>query len=206
MLTRSSGILLPVFSLPSPYGIGTLGKEAKNFIDFLKAAGQTYWQILPIGPTGYGDSPYQCLSSFAGNPYFIDLDLLFEDNLIGKDDLKDLKSKEEYIDYGKLYNTRLAVLKKAAKKGMAANDPGFFAFKEQNADWVLDYALFCAIKERHGMKPWYEWDAPIRKREPGALDFARAELKEETEVLIYIQYLFFKQWAAIKDYAEKKRR
>lgn len=201
MLNRSSGILMPVFSLPSPYGIGTLGKEAFDFIDFLKAAGQTYWQILPIGPTGYGDSPYQCLSSFAGNPYFIDLDLICEDGLITKADLKGIECGEGDIDYGKLYSGRLSVLKKAAKKGLISADGQFDRFLADNAGWVRDFALFCVLKEHNGMKPWYLWDKDIRDRETEALACAGERFKDEINEIVYIQYLFFKQWRSFKSHA-----
>lgn len=198
MLTRSSGILLPIFSLPSAHGIGTLGKEAFCFVDFLKDAKQTYWQILPVNPAGYGGSPYQCLSSFAGNPYFIDLDLLESDGLLEKSDLAGL-SDDGDVDYKKLDSYRLKLLKKAAKKGIERlGIPDRFIAEN---DWVRDFALFCALKEKFYSKPWYLWDEDIRKREDAAVKRASEELKSEINEIIYIQYLFFKQWDALKSYA-----
>lgn len=202
MLKRSSGILMPVFSLPSNYGIGTLGKEAFRFIDFLKSAGQTYWQILPIGPTGFGDSPYQCLSSFAGNPYFIDLDLLVEEGLLTRKDVKGLGNRPGDIDYEELYKTRVNVLKTAAEKGLKT-DNAVWSFAEENRDWIYDFALYTAVKDHFCQKPWYLWDKDIRNRESAAVDKMRTALKDEIEKIIYIQYLFFKQWNSIKNYAQK---
>ena len=179
---------MPLFSLPSDYGTGTLGREALNFIDFLKEAGQTYWQILPVNPVGYSGSPYQCTSSFAGNPYLIDLELLCEDGLLSHSDLKKSNSAG-YIDYEQLQENRIPLLKKAAKKGLASPDGQFLSFKEENADWVFDFALFCALKELSGGKAWYEWEEPLRKREPAAIKSKSEELKEAAEEIIYIQYL-----------------
>lgn len=203
MLKRSSGILLPVFSLPSNYGIGTLGKAAYGFIDFLKAASQSYWQILPIGPTSYGDSPYQCLSSFAGNPYFIDLDMLASDGLLSKDDLAGLECAVGDIDYERIYNTRFAVLKKAAKNGLDGDRGAVMRFKEENREWIEDFALYTVLKERFGMKAWYEWPAPVRRREEAELDRYRELLRNEIDEVVYIQFLFYKQWDLFHDYAHK---
>ena len=204
MIKRSCGILMPVFSLPSKYGIGTLGEEAFSFVDFLEASGQSYWQILPIGPTSYGDSPYQCLSSFAGNPYFIDLDLLVSKGLISSADLKGLQYTAEYIDYEKLYNTRVSLLKKAAKTGIEKGIGDFEKFARENAEWVYDYALFTAIKEHFGMKPWYLWDEDIRRFKTVALEQMRVLLKDEIDIVIYIQYLFYEQWDKLLSYAHEK--
>lgn len=202
MLERSSGILMPIFSLPSDYGIGTLGKEAFKFVDFLKSAGQTYWQILPIGPTSYGDSPYQCLSSFAGNPYFIDLEALKDKGLLTAADLKAAQDKSDKIDYEHLFNTRLPLLKKAAGAGLNAADSEFDEFMALNSDWVRDYALFCALKEHFNMKPWYMWDEEFRVLGDAA-NGMRERLKNEIDEIIYIQYLFFSQWQALKSYAKQ---
>ena len=203
MLNRSSGILMPIFSLPSNYGIGTMGKEAYSFIDFLKSAKQSYWQILPLGPTSYGDSPYQCLSSFAGNPYFIDLDMLVSDGILSKSDLKELKCDVDDIDYERIYNTRFAVLKKAAKAGVLMDLSKVNRFAEENKDWIYDFALYTAIKEHFGMKPWYEWPKDIRTRSAAAIDNYRNILSHEINEIIYIQYLFYTQWNALRDYAHK---
>ena len=203
MLERSSGILLPVFSLYSDYGTGTLGKAAFEFVDFLTAAGQTYWQILPINPIGYGGSPYQCTSSFAGNPYFIDLDTLFEGGLISKSDLESARCKCGYIDYENLENTRLPLLKKAAQNGLKTADGEFRKFALDNAGWVYDFALFCVLKEHFAGKAWYLWEEDIRSRSGEAIARAKEEYKDEIDIIVYIQYLFFKQWHALKDYANK---
>lgn len=203
MLDRSSGILLPIFSLPSNYGIGTFGKAAYNFIDFLKKSSQSYWQILPLGPTSYGDSPYQCLSSFAGNPYFIDLDMLVNEGLINKKDLKGLQCDITYVDYEKMYNTRFSLLKKAAKVGLESYAERVKIFAEENSSWIYDYALFTAVKERFSMKPWYEWPDDIRNRDNSAIDRYKNLLNSEIEENIFIQYLFFSQWNALLEYAHK---
>lgn len=203
MIKRSSGILLPVFSLPSDYGIGTMGKAAYSFVDFLKKSNQSYWQILPIGPTSYGDSPYQCLSSFAGNPYFIDLDILVSEGLLSKNDLKALRCDSDYIDYENLYNTRFDVLKKAAANGLKADNGEFSEFAGKNRDWVYDFALYSVLKEHFGMKPWYCWPEDIRKRDAQKIAYYNELLKSEIDAVIYIQYLFYKQWIALKDYANK---
>ncbi|MBO4694015.1 MAG: 4-alpha-glucanotransferase [Clostridia bacterium] len=203
MLKRSSGILMPVFSLPSDYGIGTLGKEAYSFIDFLKNAGQTYWQILPLGPTSYGDSPYQCLSSFAGNPYFIDIDMLVSDGLLGKSDVEKLRCDVFGIDYGKIYNSRFTVLKKAARAGLVEYKSEVRRFSEENSGWIYDFALFYALKEHFGMKAWYRWPDDLRMRKEDALNEYREKLNAQIEEIIFIQYLFFKQWNGLRDYAHK---
>ncbi|MBR4911063.1 MAG: 4-alpha-glucanotransferase [Clostridia bacterium] len=202
MLTRSSGILMPIFSLPSDHGIGTLGEEAIKFVDFLKSASQSYWQILPIGPTGFGDSPYQCLSSFAGNPYFIDLDILKKEGLLEEGDLENAESAQR-VDYEHLYHTRMPLLTKAARAGIKKDGAAAKVFARDNADWIGDYALYTALKEHFGMKPWYEWDEEIRRRDPAALDKKRQALKDRIDEIIYIQFLFFKQWEALKSYAHE---
>lgn len=145
---RSSGVLLPVFSLPSNYGIGTIGKAAYDFIDFLHSAKQAYWQILPVGSTGFGDSPYRSFSTYAGNPYFIDLDLLIKDGLISKEDVDgfDWGNDPEKIDYGKIYNAKFAILEMAYKNGIEKDREKYEKFKEENRSWLGDYALFMAVK------------------------------------------------------------
>ena len=150
--SRKAGILMPIFSLPSNYGIGSLGKEAYKFVDFLVEAKQTYWQILPIGQTSYGDSPYQTFSSYAGNPYFIDLDLLVEDKLLDKNDLKSIKvENDNYIDYKYLFNTRFIILYKAYKNGINKYKKEFTDFIDDNY-FLQEYALYMAIKENFDMK------------------------------------------------------
>ncbi|MBQ1347273.1 MAG: 4-alpha-glucanotransferase [Erysipelotrichaceae bacterium] len=202
--TRSAGILLPISSLPSKYGIGTLGKEAYRFIDFLVKADQTYWQVLPIGPTSYGDSPYQSFSSFAGNPYFVDPDMLVEDGLLEKADLKPLNIKEErYVDYGHLYETRFKVLHKAYEKGKVLFSHEFEQFRRKNEKWLDDYALFMALKKHFDMAAWLSWpDADIRQRRPEAMHKYKEELKDDIGFYSFIQFLFYKQYRKLKDYAD----
>ena len=202
-MERSSGILLPLFSLPSPYGIGTMGLAAYDFADLLHAAGQRYWQMLPLGPTSYGDSPYQSFSSYAGNPYLIDLDLLIEDGLLTEQEVCDRDWGEDprHVDYGKLYENRLDLLKKAAERGWMRDSGAVAGFTEKNASWLPDYALFMALKRHFGMKSWQEWpDEAVRLHDPAALARYRELLREDVELFTYIQFLFFRQWTALKSY------
>ena len=203
---RSAGILLPISSLPSKYGIGTLGKEAYRFIDFLVKANQTYWQVIPIGPTSYGDSPYQSFSSFAGNPYFIDLDLLVEDELLEKKDLAKLKPADESrVDYGWLYETRYPMLRKAYEKGVVKFAEEFNSFEKANKDWLEDYALFMAVKKHFNMASWLEWpDAAIREKKESAVRHYRELLKDDVNFYRFIQFLFFRQYLQLKEYAKEK--
>ena len=164
---RASGILMPVFSLPGPFGIGTLGKEAFAFVDFLAEAKQTYWQILPIGPTGYGDSPYQSFSAFAGNPYFIDYRLLADVGLLTADEVPAARPVGP-IDYGALYNERPVILKKAADRLLAAPSPAYEAFCEAQSFWLEDYALFMAVKAEQGQAGLADWPDELRCRQPEA--------------------------------------
>ncbi|MCI6999321.1 MAG: 4-alpha-glucanotransferase [Clostridiales bacterium] len=206
-MKRSCGIILPIFSLPSPYGIGTLGQAAYDFIDFLKAAGQSWWQMLPLGPTGYGDSPYQSFSTYAGNPYFIDPELLLRDGLLTREELSSVNwgSDPSRVDYGALYNHRFPLLRKAAARGWERDHEAVQAFMEKNARWLPDYALYMAVKARFGMKPWTQWpDDAIRLREPVAMEQYRRMLAEDIRTLIYAQFLFFRQWNALCDYAHKQ--
>ncbi len=202
---RSSGILMPVFSLPSPYGIGTLGAAARDFVDFLAAAGQRWWQMLPVGPTAYGDSPYQSPSTYAGNPYLIDLDMLVEDGLLQQTEIDALAwgDDPERVDYGQLYNSRYILLEKAAARGYARDKAEVDTFVAQNA-WLPDYALFMALKRHFDMRCWLEWPEDVRLRKAAALDKYRALLAEDIRLFTYIQYLFFKQWTALRDYAHQQ--
>ena len=198
---------MPVFSLPSPRGIGTLGKAARDFIDFLEAADQRWWQILPVGPTSYGDSPYQSPSAFAGNPYLIDPDLLVSDGLLTEDEVDAVSFGDDpgTIDYGLLYERRPILLKKAFERGRERDSEAFAAFENENAAWLADYSLFMAIKEKFGMVSWTKWpDEALRLREPSALAACREELKEEISYHSYVQFLFFRQWDALKSYAAGK--
>ena len=202
-MERSSGILMPVFSLPSEYGIGAFGKAAYDFADFLHAAGQSCWQMLPMGPTSYGDSPYQSFSTHAGNPYFIDLALLIGDGLLTEAEARAFPwgSDPGTVDYGALYAGRFAVLAKAKARGWARDRAAIAAFEAENAGWLPDYALFMALKRYFGMKAWTEWpDEKARLRDPAALAAYRAALREDVELFTYIQFLFFRQWDALKQY------
>ena len=193
---------MPISSLPSPYGIGTLGAEARKFADFLAAGGQSCWQLLPVGPTSYGDSPYQSFSSFAGNPYFIDLDLLAEEGLLERGEFEGLTWGDDpaSVDYGLLYTTRYPVLHRACDRLLAQNRPDFAAFCQEQKDWLEDYALFMALKGKHGGASWFTWPEELRLREPAALEQAQSELADEVSFWKGVQYLFFHQWNAWKQY------
>lgn len=202
---RKSGIIFPVFSLPSNYGIGTFGIEAYNFIDFLEKANQSYWQILPLGPTSYGDSPYQSFSTFAGNPYFIDLDLLTKDGLLKQEEINpiDFGKDNKYIDYGKIYLSRYKVLKIAFNR-FNKNSKEYEEFKESNKFWIYDYALFMALKDYNGGKTWTSWNDDIRRREQEALIKYSTLLKDEIEFQMFMQFKFYEQWNILRSYAKEK--
>ena len=213
---RESGILMPVSSLPGPYGIGCFGKAAFQFVDFLSAAGQTIWQLLPLSPTGYGDSPYQSCSAFAGNPYFVDLEALEKEGLLTAADLKaESWGKDPLeVDYGTLYVSRFAVLRKAyaAWRSQCAGLHGcayyypddYYTFTLANEDWLEDYALYMALKVANKMKNWVEWDAPYRRRDKAVLAAFAAANEEEIGFWKFVQYKFSVQWQAVKTYANKK--
>lgn len=194
---------MPIFSLPSPYGIGTFGKAAYNFVDFLKSGGQSYWQILPLNPTNFGDSPYQSFSSFAGNPYFIDLDMLVKEGLLTEAEIKayDFGADPEAIDYEKLYAGRYPLLKKAFNRFNA--DKEYQAFVTANAHWLDDYALFMAIKSAFGGSAWHTWDESFKKREPAALKRAQADYESDIDFHKFLQFKFSSQWTTLKKYANK---
>lgn len=205
---RKAGILLPITSLPSRYGIGTLGKEAYRFVDFLKKAGQSYWQILPVGPTGYGDSPYQSFSTFAGNPYFIDLEMLIEEGLLTKEicDRAELGTDPQYVDYEKQYQNRYPLLRLAFQSFTAQGgirDKAYRGFCEENAFWLPDYALYMAVKETFDGKSFSEWDEDIRLRREDALQKYRIACREEMDFIYFLQYEFAKQWKQLKTYANE---
>ena len=193
-------------SLPSPYGIGTMGKEARKFVDFLQASGQSCWQLLPVCPTSYGDSPYQSYSTFAGNPYFIDLDYLEEMGLLAKSDYEaiDWESAPDKVNYGVLYQKRYPVLRKAAERFLQNPSEDFEGFCSENAAWLSDFALFMALKDVHGGAQWSEWKAPLRNRDAEALKAAESEQKDNVLFWKVLQYLFFKQWAELKAYANER--
>jgi len=201
---RESGILMHITSLPSPYGVGTMGKQAYAFVDFLKKAGQSCWQLLPLTPTGYGDSPYQSCSTFAGNHYLIDLDMLIQEGLLEKNDVEpiDWGTDPARVDFGALYNNRLRVLRKAYDRFQGGET--FDAFCRENSSWLSDFALFMALKDQTQGKPWYQWESALKRRDPDAIWRARQTLKEQIRFYYFVQYLFDKQWTALRSYAHAK--
>lgn len=202
-MERGAGILLPVASLPSPHGIGTFGKAAWDFVDFLSRAGQKYWQVLPLGPTSYGDSPYQSFSAFAGNPYLIDLDLLAEEGLLAREEISacDWGENPLKIDYEKIYRFRFSVLKIAFSRSGHQAEGDYRRFCEENSFWLEDYSQYMAVKGRFGGREWLAWPEEIRLRKQPALQRYREELSEEIGFWKFCQYLFFKQWNRLKEYA-----
>ena len=206
-MDRKSGILMPMSALPSPYGIGTMGKSAYRFVDFLKAAGQSYWQLLPLGPTSYGDSPYSSFSSFAGNPYFIDLDLLVKEKLLRPSEIKnrDWGDDPARVDYAKIYENRFQVLRLAFQRGREPLREEVAAFRRENAAWLENYALYMAVKAGFGMVSWTQWpDEAIRLHRPEAVEAYRARYAEDLDFWVFCQFLFFRQWNALRDYAHDR--
>ena len=203
---RSSGVLMHLSSLPSPYGIGTMGKQAKQFVDFLEKAGQTYWQMLPICPTSYGDSPYQSPSGFAGNPYFIDLDILCTKKLLKKSECKSYQwnEKDDTVDYALLYKNRYDLLRKAKVRFFENVPQEYGQFCEKEADWLDDFALFMALKEAHNGAQWSEWERPLKFREAEAIAKAKDTYADEIDFWKLLQYLFFEQWCELKNYANER--
>ena len=205
-MERESGILLHISSLPSKYGIGTLGGEARRFVDFLKKAKQGVWQILPLGPTGYGDSPYQSFSVFAGNPYFIDLEQLVEDKLLSEREILDsgLSKKSGPVDYGRLFEVRTNLLRAAFRRGFNPEDQRYIAFLEQNDVWIYDYSFFFAIKTHFNHAPLTDWPLPIKTRAQDAMHSFGVMLEQEINFQRYVQFLFFEQYDALKKYAAER--
>ena len=205
---RASGILLHPTSLPGPYGIGDLGPAAYTWLDWLAGCGCKLWQVLPLGPTGYGDSPYQCFSAFAGNPYLVSPQVLLEQGLLKREDLADMPAwDEQKVDFGRLYQWKLALLEKAFRRFSAkpgAIQTEFEAFCAENAAWLEDYALFMAIKETHGGGSWAGWPRALRLREPSTLKEARSSLASVVSRFSFYQFLFFRQWNALHAYAHEK--
>ena len=201
---RESGILMHITSLPAPYGIGTMGKTAYEFVDFLEAAGQSYWQILPLNPTGFGDSPYQAFSAGAGNHYLIDLDTLVEEGLLEKSEIEAVTwgIREDRVDFGTLYRERSRLLKKA----FCRFQPGeaYNTFVAQNESWLRDYAIFMAMKEEKGGKPWLQWEKALKNHEEKALQQKERELWETVQLHYFLQFQFDRQWNALRSYANKK--
>ena len=198
---RKSGILMHITSLPGPYGLGTMGKAAYAFVDFLKDAGQSAWQVLPLSPTGYGDSPYQSCSTYAGNHYLIDLDTLVEKGLLKKEQLQDIRwnVREDKADYGLLYHSRLKVLRLAYEN--FTPDEAFEKFCLENSMWLSDFSLFMALKDDNGGKAWYQWEEGLKRRDPEAMWNARQSLKDNIRFYSFVQYLFYTQWDALRQYA-----
>ena len=204
-LERGAGILLPISSLPSPYGIGTMGKDAYEFVDMLKRAGQKYWQVLPIGPTSFGDSPYQSFSAFAGNPYFIDLDTLIAEGLLKKEEVESYKwaDSDDEIDYARIYRQRFEVLRKAFGRSEHKDSRDYVDFIEENEQWIDDYALYMAIKADHNNREWLAWEPAIKKRKPEAMAAYREKLGEDVEFYKFLQFKFYEQWMPLKEYANR---
>ena len=199
---RSSGILMPVFSLPGKYGIGCFSAEAYKFVDFLKEAKQSYWQILPLGPTGYGNSPYQSFSTFAGNPYLISLEDLIAQGLLTEQecDAADFGDGGE-VDYGKLYLGRRDLLRKAYERSSHKETAEFAAFKKENEFWLGDYALFMAVKKAHAGVGLSSWEPNIRDYEPEAVQAWSEKMQDEIGYYEYLQFEFARQWKKLRDYA-----
>ena len=203
---RTSGVLMPIFSLASDYGIGTLGKEAYNFVDFLNKAGQTYWQILPVGVTSFGDSPYQSFSSYAGNPYFIDLDLLTEDGLLKKEEVTalDWGKDSSKVDYELMYQNRYKILKTAFLRFKEDIPKDFYEFQKENELWLENFALFCALKDYHKGASFDYWEDDFKFKKAEAMERIETELSDSILFYKTIQYFFFKQWKEPKEYANNK--
>ena len=204
-MDRCAGILLAVTSLPSPYGIGTMGKEAFRFVDMLTDLRQKYWQVLPIGPTSFGDSPYQSFSAFAGNPYLIDLDILIEEGLLKQEEVDGYNwgIRKDDIDYALIYNNRFKVLKSAFDRFDVKKD-AFKKFCKDNKDWLEDYSLYMAVKNEKGGSEWLSWEEGLRNRDADTLAEYREQLKEQILFWMFLQYKFFEQWKALKAYANEQ--
>ncbi len=201
---RESGVLMHISSLQGPYGVGTMGKNAFAFVDFLKASGQSYWQILPLNPTGFGDSPYQSCSAFAGNPYLIDLELLIEEGLLLETEVSGICwcDREDKVNFGRLYDNRWNVLRIAYSRYAGSRE--FTDFCQENRHWLEDFSLFLALKDENGGKPWYEWEDGLKRRQERLLAAARARLQPEMAFYQFVQFLFFRQWKALHRYAAKQ--
>ena len=202
---RGSGILMHITSLPSPYGVGTMGKESYKFIDFLQKAGQKYWQILPLTPTGYGDSPYQSCSTYAGNHYLIDLDMLVEEGLLTQNEIDTCNWGDDpnRADFGRLYENRLSLLRKAYAR-FRDTDESFAKFRARNDWWLPEYVDYMALKDQNGGKPWYQWEDSLKcfYRDNSAISFHTTD--EEIQFHCFVQYLFHTQWEKLRDYAHQK--
>jgi len=204
-MDRGSGIIMHIASLPGKYGIGTFGEEAYKFADFLKKSGQKLWQILPLGQTSYGDSPYQSFSAFAGNPYFIDFDILEQDGLLNKNDYNQINfgDNPEVIDYGILFTEKMKVLRIAYENYKETESDEFKSFKKEEKSWLDDYALFMAVKANLDLKSFQTWDDDIRLRKEETLNKYKKQLSDEIQYWKFLQYEFFKQWKKLKEYVNK---
>ncbi|MBN1262085.1 MAG: 4-alpha-glucanotransferase, partial [Anaerolineae bacterium] len=207
--SRAAGILLHPTSFPGPFGIGEISEAAYHFIDFLVESGQKLWQILPLGPTGYGDSPYQCFSAFAGNPFLINLEWLARDGDVTKQDLEQSpRFPERSVDYGPVISFKMAILHRAARNfRSSASDErqaDFAVFRDANGDWLEDFALFMALKEAHNGAVWNTWEWELTSRQPEALSEWRERLDEAVYAHCYFQYQFARQWARLKQYASER--
>lgn len=207
--TRSSGVLLHPTSLPGRFGIGELGSEAERWIDWLASAGQTLWQVMPLGPTGYGDSPYQCFSAYAGNPYLVSLERLAHDDLLNHNDLELMRGlPADRVDYGPLIDAKVKLLRRAEERFQQRADPddrkAFQRFRERHAEWLGDYALFMALKDRNDGRPWSAWEPALRDRDPAALEAARLELEDEIRRHETWQYWFDLHWRAVRERAHER--
>ena len=192
-----------ITSLPGPYGVGTMGKEAYGFVDFLKKSGQSFWQVLPLNPTSYGDSPYQSCSTFAGNHYLIDLDLLVEAGLLLPGEVQEVQwaACEDAVDFGLLYRNRLAVLRLAY--GRFTQQEELDSFCRENSSWLPDFSLYMALKDEKDGKPWYQWEEPLKRRDPEAIWNARQRLGDSIRFYSFVQFLFYRQWSALLNYAHE---
>lgn len=203
-MARSAGILMPITALPSPYGIGTIGRAAYDYVDFLRAAGQRYWQLLPVGPTSYGDSPYQSFSTYAGNPYMIDLDFLCDENLLLGEEIKSINwgENEEEVDYATIYNKRFGVLRIAYNRFKELDQSEFNRFCDENGEWLYNYALYMSVKNHFNAKAWTEWpDDNIKLRKPESMKYYGDLLADDIGFWKFLQFKFYQQWADFKKYA-----
>ena len=206
MIKRAGGVLMHISSLPGKYGIGCLGEYSRKFVDFLRDSGQSYWQVLPLGHTGFGNSPYQCFSAFAGNPYFIDLDDLCEQGLLYRHELDgaDFGDSPDFIDYGKLYENRFPLLKTAFLRAGHTFDSRLDKFRRDNSYWLPEYSFFMAAKDYFGGQPVWLWeDQKLKRRDPETMNKYRRKLAEQIAFYEFIQYIFFSQWAKLKNYANQ---
>lgn len=205
-LERGAGILLHISSVPSPYGIGTFGEEAYKIVDKMTDACQKYWQVLPLGPTSYGDSPYASFSAFAGNPYFIDLDMLIKEGLITKEYVESFRwdYEDDMVDYGAIYTSRFEVLRKAFKNSRHTESDQYIEFEKENEFWLDDYALYMSCKNHFQNVSWQEWDEDIKCRKPEAVERYSELLKDDVAFWKFCQYKFYCQWERLKNYANEK--